>query len=807
VAGWSELAGSLIGTATWILRSSRAAFAACIFATNVAAQSDSARTGAVGPTNFQDAPPRIGQADGNAAGTQEKPVLQADELALRSLTDVIVVTANRREQNLQDTSLAISVIDGAELANTGISRPTDLSSKVPGLNVSMFGVHVQTFMRGVGNYSTDATSESAIAYSLNGVYISRTNGLGPIFFDLDRVEVLKGPQGTLYGRNASGGAINLITRRPTHEFGGYAQAEIGNYDQVQLTAAAGGGVSEKLALRAAAQFVDREGYLSDGYNDQKSFAARLSALWDPSATVSALVTAEYTEQNGKGNVPVARSQLAPIPGDPWAGPSIGDAQQPPNAFLPGGVRFRDDGYVELRVWAVSAQIDADLGPAKLTFIPAYRDVEVDTLAYIAGFPFPRRETSQQQSHELRLADDGGRLKWVAGLFYFEERQTQLYELQAMPIQRNVADTPLFTQSYAAFGDATFALTDRLRVLGGLRYTHERKRQHGVTIGILPVPVTISSEGRRSFEDVSWRAGIEYDLAPENMLFATAASGYKSGGFFPGVPAPDNSFGPEEITAFTLGSRNRFLDRRLQVNLEAFYWRYRDKQERYVGLTASTGGAGLLTTNAGRATLYGANLDVVFRPTQRVTLRTSVEYLHSRYDSFAYEVYNRSFGAFINAYPPEATGCLRGPAVPYTANDANPALQGDSTQLLDCSGQPLVRAPKWSGTVGYEHVFDLGGKQFTLGIDGQFAGGQFITSDFIGSGHDDGYFLLNTHATLQLNDKLRMTAWGRNLTRETVYVGGQRNNFSRPVSAGGDPTLFYAQIDAPRTFGVRLDADF
>ena len=333
----------------------------------------------------------------------------ASDASRQSGAEEIIVTANRREQAVQDTSLAISVLDGSALAAARVSRPTDLSAVVPGLNVSMFGAHVQTFMRGVGNFSTDATSESAIAYSLNGVYVSRTNGIGPIFFDLDRIEVLKGPQGTLYGRNATGGAINLIARRPKQEFGGYAQAEIGNYDLVRLSAAAGGGLSDTLAVRGAAQFVDRDGYLSDGYKDQKSFAGRLTALWEPASGVSALVTAEYAEQHGMGDVPVARSVLAPIPGDPWAGPSIGELQQPPTASLPGGVRFRDDGYVDLRVWAVSAQLDADLGPAKLTFIPAYRNVEVETLAYIAGFPFPRRETSRQQSYELRLADGQGRL--------------------------------------------------------------------------------------------------------------------------------------------------------------------------------------------------------------------------------------------------------------------------------------------------------------------------------------------------------------------------------------------------------------
>ena len=199
--------------------------------------------------------------------------------------------------------------------------------------------------------------------------------------------------------------------------------------------------------------------------------------------------------------------------------------------------------------------------------------------------------------------------------------------------------------------------------------------------------------------------------------------------------------------------------------------------------------------------------MVFRPFARGTLRASVEYLHSRYDSFSYEVFNRSAGAFINSYPPEATGCLLGPAVPYTANDANPALRGDSTQRIDCSGKPLVRAPRWSGTASYEHAFDLAGKQLTRRIDGQFASSQYITSDFIGSGRDDGFLLLNAQVTLRLHEKLRLTAWVRNMTREAVYVGGIRYNFSRPRAAGGDPTLFYAQIGAPRTFGATLDVDF
>lgn len=740
-----------------------------------------------------------------AAGAQPPEATSAAAQA-RGVPDIIV-TANRREQSVQDSSLAISVLDGEALDEAGVEQAVDLPNLVPGLTVSLGGASVQTYLRGVGSFSTDASAESAIAYSINGVYISRPIGIGPIFFDLDRVEVMKGPQGTLYGRNATGGAINLITRRPSRNLAAEGTVEIGNYDLLRLNGAVGGGIGETLALRAAAQFVGRDGYLTDGYKDEESVAARLTALWEPNEAVSLLLTGEYTHQGGMGEMPVKRSLLTLVSADPWQGPSIGTLQQPPTAAVPGGARIADDGFIDLRVAAIGAQLNVDLGPATLAFIPAWRDVVVEALNYVPGFPFDRRETSSQQSYELRLGQESARLAWVAGLFYFEEDQTQAYELRSQPVQRLTVDTPLFTRSYAAFGEATFSLHETLRLIGGLRYTRDKKRQEGFTLTVLPAPGLIDNSGRRTFEDLSWRAGAEYDLGPENMLFATAATGYKAGGFFPSIRAPDNSFAPEKITAYTLGSRNRFLADRLQLNLETFYWKYDDKQERFLGATPGSG-AGLLTTNAGRATLYGASTDLLFRPTPNVTFRAAVEYLHTRYDSFVYQVYNPSAGPFINSFPPEGTGCALGPAVPFTANDAVPALRGDSTQSVDCSGQPLVRAPKWSGSIGYERAFDLGGgRRLVVGADGQFSSSQFLSPDFIRSGRDDGYFLLSASLTLQLPGGLSLAGWARNIANEAVYTGGFRYAFSRAVSAGGDPTLFYANIRPPRTYGLSLRARY
>lgn len=746
-----------------------------------------------------------GQARAESASDTQT---QAPEAADQSYQiQDIVVTAQRRAESVQDSSLSIAVIGGEALANAGVTQATDLGATVPGLTVSLGGGTVQTYLRGVGSFATNANAESAIAYNINGVYISRANGIGPIFFDLERAEVLKGPQGTLYGRNATGGAINLITRKPEAGLSGDISAEYGNYDNLKLTAAIGGG-SETFAVRAAVQYNKRDGYLTDGYDDADTLGARLTARYTPSDIVDLTVMGEYAKISGMGAATIKRSTLTAEPDNPWEGPSVGNGQQPPTAFIPGGTRINDDGYNDTDVKAISAELNINLEGATVTFIPAYRDTAAAYLTYTPGFYYDTAETSKQQSYELRVGNDGDRLKWVAGLYYFDEQQTQRYELQAIPIQRSIADTELSTKAYAVFGEATYSVTPEVRLIGGLRWSRDEKTQSGDTTAILPSASVVDNAGARNFEDVSWRVGAEYDVGPQSMLFATASTAYKAGGFFPSVTAPNNSYEPEKLTAFTVGSRNQFLDRTLQVNLEGFYWKYDDKQERFLGATQA-GMTGLLTTNAGDATLYGGNLDVLYKPTRNDIFRFGVEYLHSNYDSFVYQVYNPSSTApNINSYPVEATGCTLGPVVPFTSNDNIPPLRYDSTQSMDCSGMPLVRAPKWSGMVGYQRVFEVnGGTEIIAGADGQFSSSQFLSPDFIDSGKDDGYFALNADVTVKLQSGVSVMVWGRNLTNQAIYTGGGRYAFSRSVQAGGDPTLFYANIRAPRTYGATLKYSF
>lgn len=708
----------------------------------------------------------------------------------------VLVTASRREESLQDTALSISAVDATALEKANISNAVDLQNVVPGMTISQGGSTTGAYIRGVGSFGTNATASSAISWNLNAVPIARPAGIGPVFFDLDRVEVLKGPQGTLYGKNASGGAINLITTRPDFEFGGYARLDAGNYDLRRFTGAVDLPASDTLAFRAATQVTRRDGYLSDGYNDQDSDSMRISALWEPNADLSATVIGEWTQLGGQGYATVPTSTFLPMPDDPWTGPS--DASLKTFNETIGGTPTADDGYLDNHIKALSAEIVYDMDWGQMTFIPAVRDMDNDIRTYTPGFRYDQKETSKQTSAELRFSGDNGQLAWVAGYFYLRDEQTQQYELFALPIQHTRNDISLTTESQALFGEATYRLSDSFRLIGGLRYSEDAKGQDGVQTSYVGSdfvpPYDISGEvpafGRRHDEVTDWKVGAEWDVAPDNMLFFTASTGFLSGGFFPNIYYPENTYEPEHMTAFTLGSKNLFLDRRLQANFELFYWDYEDKQERYLGAT-STGLTGLLITNAGQAEIYGLEVDLEWQATPNDIFRFNTTIMDSEYEEFNYD-------SFSPTGAPLYHGCALGAPQPA------PNPPGAIFQNVDCQGMPLVRAPDVTGAASYEHVFLLqDGGQLSVDVSAQFASEQYTSADFIEATRDDGYVTWNANLTWEPNDSWYLRLWGRNLSEEVVYTGGTKYPFNGPM----DPSMSYLDIRDPRTYGVTAALQF
>lgn len=753
------------------------------------------------------------QSQAQASDAQPAATAAVPEQDQEGLQD-IVVTAQRRSESLQRAAIAATAVTGDTLVNAGISDPAQLTKLIPALTVQPVGISSSFFIRGVGATAINSFQENAIAFSVGGVFYARPTAPAATFFDLDRIEVLKGPQGTLYGRNATGGAINLIPKRPElGRFGADFSAEYGNYNAFKTQAGINIPLGDTLALRVAGQLVDRNGYLSDGYDDEKTQAVRATLLWKPSDRFSMLFAADYSHQGGKG----VGAVLVPTPATPNAPPisdRIGAAdpritailQQltatkfqfvPPFSFLSPAARLTAvtnpalDGFQNNTFYGGSVTANGDMGFADLTTILAYRKTKPNLLTYAPGFPGRFIEDDDQMSAELRLTSKNDQpLRYVVGAFYFYEQQ-EGYNNYNQGILANTEYFPrLKTESKAVFGQLTYAFTDTFRIVGGGRYTQEDKSLTGSTRNtsfFVPNPPSVPISGNLSFGKFTWKAGVEWDVAPRSLIYANVSTGFKAGGFYPS--AGRNTYAPETLTAYTLGSKNRFFNNTVQVNLEAFYWQYKDQQISYVGPIEATPGnfaqAGV-TVNAGRARMYGAEAEFLFQPTRNDTLGATLQYLNSRYSSLVYNAISSS-GA------PLVTSCA-------VTNDTRVATPPTRLFIVDCSGKQGVNSPELTLNLNYEHRFQLGGGyNLAAGARSRIESSSWLNLDYLdyqkrgASTTSDAYLTLTAP-----QGRWTLTGFVNNFENSTVFAGG----LTRPIT---NTTIL--TLRAPRTYGARVGFHF
>ncbi len=703
----------------------------------------------------------------------------------------IVVTATRQPETAQRTALAISVLSGSDLAARGVTQPKDLSAEVPGLSISTQG-DAQIFIRGVGTDVANPQSDGSVAFNLDGVFISNQIAINSLFFDINRVEVLKGPQGTLYGRNASGGALNVVTNNPViGQSGGNVSLEVGNYGLITMEGAANFPVNDQLAFRAAYSFARHQGYLTDGYDDEKQGGVRFKALYAPMESLTALLTLDYEQGGGRGEGSVVKPAIDRS--NPW----LGTANPQSNALIlnsPLGFLLAPvltDGFQRNKTWGASADVEWDLGFATLTILPGYRNSPTNYRTYTPGFSFGVDEADKQFTSEIRLAHRGDKLQWVTGLYYFNEKSHFfLPAYQGLIGSSFGQSTPYNTQSYAGFGEITYQIFDGFRLIGGLRWTDDQRQIEGgqsvyfPTTTIVDPAASFQYSHAETFIKTNWKAGIEYDVLPESLLYFTVGTGFKSGGFFPNPGAGE--YGPEELTAFELGLKNRFLNNTLEANVEAFVWNYSNHQVSHlVEATTPTGAPlGILTYgtfNAGGAKIKGVELSLKYLFTPNDTFSANAEYEDSKYETF---VYSQPAG-FAN---PASTACQVG------------APDGGA-QAVDCSGFPLTRAPRFSGTIGLQHVFNLPrGDRITAAVQSHMSTHYYLAEDYIAAEKAAGYTRTSLSVAYEpLNTRVKITGYVRNLENSAVYTGGTQQPFV--------PGLFLANIMPPRTYGVRVDVAF
>ena len=674
----------------------------------------------------------------------------------------IVVTAQRRAQALQSVPISVQAFTGEKLDASGIMNTADLALITPGLVVAR-GVGLSSpFLRGIGSSSNGPGVESPVATYVDGVYYGSKADAMSSLANVERVEVLKGPQGTLFGRNATGGLIQIITRDPSSTPGMNARVGYANYETVMASGYVTGGLAENVAADLAVDYLDQGkgwGYNTTTGNDvnlTNSFLARAKLLIRPSDDTKIVVAGDYSERDSDVGASVRfLDGVIPAGGQPYTGPRY-------------GVQNNVDQFFRSKARGASATLTHDFRDITFTSITAYRRTNYTLALDSDASPAPtlRFDSSvreRQFSQELQLSGGSpSSLEWTAGLFYFDGNGHQTISFAGI-FYRDLAATQT-TRSYAAYAQLTYPVMENTRLTLGARYNAEKRtlsgQQFNLTAnGTVLSTVTVPPGTDAKFNKLTWRVALEHDLADDVLGYASYNRGFRSGGFNPsGLTTPP--FRPEVLDAFELGLKSSLLDRRLRLNLAAFYYDFKDIQLSQFALGVQT------VRNAAQAELYGVDLDMEALLTSQLRLTGSFEYLKSKYKSFP--------GAAIAAPLPGG---------------------GNVITIGDASGNDLIRAPRFTVSAALDYSLPLNAD---------------TSADFnVTYSYNDGYFgepdnllfqpsfsLVNARATLNFGDRHKISIWGRNLTDK--YYTTILN--AATVGSVGSP-------GEPRTYGLTFETRF
>ncbi|WP_369062315.1 TonB-dependent receptor [Caulobacter sp. 73W] len=594
----------------------------------------------------------------------------------------IVVTAQKRSENLQDVPVSVTALTASALQDQGVNNVMGLNNVAPGLRVSAgdAAANPKIYIRGVGLSDFNPNASSGVGVYVDGVFVGSPLAQMAGFFDLAQVEVLRGPQGTLYGRNTNGGAINVTTKRPTFHWTGETRAEYATYDAVNLQGGISGPlIEDKLAFRLAGQFVEDGGYTfnrvtGEDVNAAKNWAGRLSLLYTPHEDVEVFSKFERFSNRGDATLPQHR---ALFPGTPAVAGSNGLCL--PSAYASGGCTdlmgyadtdgniragdYNQQGKDRVDLWNASTQIDWDLGSVALVSVTAYQHANRNALENTDSSPMQMIEINYRArakafTQEVRLqSDDEAAFKWVVGGFYMDEtiRDDSLQDVlrdyrpffvsPENPLGISPDDSVAVfgypytqkTKSYALFGQADYSLSERLTITGGLRYSADDKSfdyRSEIEDGLATI---LTSKQDKTFSAWSGRVGARYALTDDVNIYATYNRGFKSGGFFGGLATSPDQLEPyanEKLDAFEVGFKGQFFDRRLRLNASGFYYDYQDQQ--VFAQALRNGLTVLVLDNAASSKVWGAEFELTAKPTANLQLDAGLSLLDAEYGEFVSE---------------------------------------------------------------------------------------------------------------------------------------------------------------------------
>ena len=714
----------------------------------------------------------------------------------------IIVTAQRRDQSVQKAAVSLTAITGEAIRTANVVRADDLAVLAPSLAVASGGAaRTQTYLRGVGSAGENSYAENAVAFNYDGVFVSSPGVVNGLFYDLARVEVLNGPQGTLYGRNATGGAINVIPHAPDYTVSAGASVSYGNYNALQTDGFVNVPlVDQKLAVRAAFQTSQHDGYFNDGYGDNDVKSGRLQVLWQPGPDLKIKLGVDYSQRTGAGPGAHLASLVAPDAASPWDGlhspgavALLGAFGLPPLGQSPfTGVTYHDGQNDTF--YGVNGTLTWRTDIGTLTVIPAYRHAGMDFTDDLPTFVQVVDESENQVSLEARLAsDESHALRYIVGVFGYREELKAYSDLNEV-ISETIPLYNLHNKSGAAFGQLAYAVAPAFRLTAGVRYTAETKTQNGTaTFPLNPGPpgsppivtppadiVVVQQDGDATFHNVTYRLGAEWDVGPTNLLYANYATGFKAGGFF--AASNNNAFQPEMLDAWTIGSKNRFFGNTLQINLEAFYWKYKGQQFSHLEVRPD-GEITYATENVGQSTIKGVDLDLQYAPTKNDHVALIAQYNDAKYTQFVFS--EADFGGAADLAL--RTSCA------FTATSP-------ITFAVNCTGKRLPFAPELSLTATGSHTFRFAsGATITAEARSNYESRHYVTFDFLSNLEQKAI----TRSAFNLTyaspgDRFKIAGFVDNIENHAVKQGGTINPFV---------PLYDIYLKPPRTAGVRVSVLF
>jgi len=716
--------------------------------------------------------------------------------------DEIVVTARRRVESLQRVPVAVSAFDENRLTELQADTLSGIQYATPNLYFDQGDAsNAVIYLRGIGQNDSLAFADPGVGVYIDDVFIARSQAAFLELFDVERVEVLRGPQGTLYGRNTIGGAVKFVSTRPPDEFTAYLEGGYGNFDFVTVKGGIGGPIAPGvLRAKAAFSYTRRDGYndnLFDGKDDGdiESFSGRGALLYTPTDDLEFLLSVDgKIDRPDTSRSPTRETAIVGAP-DPVGAPAT--LVTFPASENPFDVDVNANRLSDLSGFGVALTSRLKAGDA-LTFesITSYRMLDFDLNLDVDGSPLPILDIlviqdQFQVSQELRaIYDDGGRFTFTGGVYYFHDDDETFSGVDfasatvfgLFPVilfgfpSSALAETDQITNSYAAFADASLALTDRIDFSAGLRYTYEKRRSArrfenffdtSVSViedtppflqgaGVAGIPIS----GEADFDALTPKVSISYKASDDAMIYATVSRGFKSGGF-DGRATTDfgfQEFDPEFVWSYEGGIKTSWFDGALIANAAYFYNDYTDLQVTSFGADPLSGTFVSQFTNAAEAHAQGVELELFARPHERLSITGTLGWLDAEYEEF-----NILVGGVVT----------------------------------DVSDRPLINSPRWNASLGATYEQPIGGAMIAVAhVDGAYRGERAVEITASPELTQENHGLLNAFVALKAsNERWEIRGGVKNATDEAIRVQG--------FNLSEFPGVQLGFFTAPRTYDVRL----